>query len=157
MGDIVLDAFLKCLLACIVSLLPAGNSSYSSHLISDKQLVGQFSSDRARYQDLVLDMMIANDPPNVVLRDSNEPRHLEMGNYSLINTEMHNLGVRSITRDGARFAFRVGETKNSAKDLVFQAYGFVKSKAADSEQTKVSRIDDDWGVAFTTKPGTPPD
>lgn len=151
-----MDAFLKCLLACVVSLLPTGNSSYSSHLISDAQLISRFSSERERYQDLVLDMMIANDPPNVVLLDSKESSHINMQNYSLINTEMHNLGVRSITRNGTRFAFRVDETKDSAKDLVFQAYGFVKNKSNDSDHINVSRIDDDWAVELSSKPETPP-
>ncbi len=153
-----MDAFLKCLLACVMSLLPTGSSPLSTYLISDKQLIYRFTSERARYQDLVLDMLIANHPPNVVLRDSKEPSHINMENYSLINTEMHNLGVRSITRDdGYRFAFRMDETENSAKDLVFKAYGFVKGSGIDSARVKVSRIDDDWGIALITKTEKLPD
>ena len=143
-----MDAFLKCLLACVISLMPTGISSYSSHLISDQNLVSRFASKREQYQDLVLDMLIANQPPKVVLRDSQEPSHKKMENYSTINKEMHDLDIRTITINGNRIAFRLDETKNSAKDLVWLPYGFRNCKSEDCERNGVSRIDDDWGLAY---------
>ncbi len=145
-----LDAFLKCLLASLISLLPPG-STYSSHLISDRQLVIRFNAQRDRFQDLVLDMIIANNPPSVVLRDSEEPSHLNMENYSVINTRMQILGIRKITRSGTQLSFRIDETKDSTKDLVFLANGFTDRATGDSERITVSRIDDDWGVICTSK------
>lgn len=111
----------------------------------------RFNASRLRFHDLVLDMIIANKPPNVVLLDSKEPSHINMENYSVINDRMHILGVRKITRTATQLSFRLDETKDSTKDLVFHANGFVDRATDDSERITVSRIDDDWGIICMPK------
>lgn len=145
-----MDAFFKCLLATVMSLLPH-SGPYSEHLISDKQLVTRFNTEQENFHDLLLDMMIANQPPNVVVRNSEDPSHINMENYTAINRRMGILGVRTIISDGTQFSFRMDETKDSTKDIVFFAYGFVDSVAGDSERITVSKIDNDWGIICTQK------
>ncbi|MBS1957483.1 MAG: hypothetical protein JST89_25070 [Cyanobacteria bacterium SZAS-4] len=145
-----MDALIECLLASVMSLLHSSNA-ISPHHISDKQLVVRFNRDRDRYQDLVLDLIIANKPPAVILPDSKEPSHINMQNYSVINNQMHLLGIRTITSNATQVSFRIDETKDSTKDIVFRAYGFVDRGTDDSERITVSRIDDDWGVICTPR------
>jgi hypothetical protein len=151
-GGKFMDAFLKCLIACVVSLLPVGingTSGDSSHMRSDTEITQCFWLDREKYEDLALDLLIENNAPAADLQS------LKAENLAKFTAHMHSLGVSKVSVGDNRVAFRVDENGTRTKELVYQPYWFTNYTKArsdrDSQISDYSKIDNDWGLSYTVQ------
>jgi hypothetical protein len=145
-----MDAFLKCLLACVVSLLPVGingNSGDSSRMRSDTEITECFLLNREKYEDLALEFLIENNSADFQSSKSED--------LTKLTTHMHSLGVSKVSVGNNRMAFRVDENGTATKELIFQPYWFTNYTKTRSDRnlqiSDYSKIDNDWGLSYAVR------
>ena len=143
-----MDAFWKCLLACVMSLLPTASAVNSDHLISDKELAEQFVAHKEKYQDVVLSLLIDDQAPSHLVQGGVETK---LGNLARFDDQMKELHIQSITSTDRAIIIVVDQKGSAVKELVWHPFAFSKLAHVNFHtQTKEAtfcRIDDDWAIA----------
>jgi hypothetical protein len=151
-GGKIMDAFLKCLLACVVSLLPVGingNSGDSPRMRSDTEITECFLLNREKYEDLALEFLIENNSPATDFQSS------KSADLATLTAHMRSLGVSKVSVGNNRMAFMVDENGTATKELIFQPYWFTNYTKTRSDRnlqiSDYSKIDNDWGLSYAVR------
>ncbi|HEY9678087.1 MAG TPA: hypothetical protein V6C76_08755 [Drouetiella sp.] len=136
-----MDAFFKCLLAGVLSLLPCSGVTNAGHLPSDKAVADLFSAHRQQFEDGVISAVIDEEPAADVSKhlDSTVP----------LPEDLRSLGVKSLQISGDQIIFKLASSGTRCKQLVFEAGAFQKESESvqnADKAVKYSRINDNWAV-----------